>query len=785
MSILNKFTFKDICLNKKRSIVTIIAIILSTALICSIACMFYSFQKVLIDQTIQYDGNYHAIFYDIDNKKAQEINANKQVKETFQFKEIGLVSINSIYNSIDIYEFDKQAFKNLNLTLHEGRLPKNNNELLINKSTISMYDLDYKLGDTITLDYETLTGEKLQKEYKIVGYFDSVSYFSETYTFISRNDNLKENFKLGIVYNNIKDTFKVSNDIGGDYDTNRDLLAYNGVIKNDSTRKTLFTILGIVIGIVIVCSVFVIRNSFAISITEKKKEFGMLSSIGATKKQIKKLVIKEGLFLSVIGIPLGILLGILAAFILVIFTKTYLGNAFGEEIIFSLNIPWIVLIITIICSLITVLLSSLSSARKASKISPIESIRNNDDIKIKAKKIKTNKLVKKIFGIGGVIASKSLKRSKKKYRTTVISLVVSITVFISLSTFVTSMFKIIDNFYINLDYNFVVSDYDENLENRKETLEKIITFDTVEKYNYLKVASIKAENNNFNKLIPKKYNEELEISNNQVTILSFGEQTYKNYLKDLNLNYEKAKDKLIFFTDNDDIKFNSITLNGKTYDVIKITNKPAFAMEYYNVCVIGYFVASDELINDFDDIDFSDIAIYTNDYKLLGEQIKNLDNDEIYYSSIDEEVGQINKIIVWMSVFLYGFIIVISLIGVTNIFNTITTNMSLRSKEFAILRSVGMTDKEFNKMIRLESILYGMKSFIIGSILGTIISYFIQKNAIFSINGNDAKVAFTLPYMPMIISFVFVMAIVTVTMKYSMSKINKQNIIETIRKDNI
>ena len=153
---------------------------------------------------------------------------------------------------------------------------------------------------------------------------------------------------------------------------------------------------------------------------------------------------------------------------------------------------------------------------------------------------------------------------------------------------------------------------------------------------------------------------------------------------------------------------------------------------------------------------------------------------KINITNINEMVDQQNRIILVISIFLYGFITVITLIGVTNIFNTITTNMILRSKEFAMLKSIGMTNKEFNRMIRLESIMYGTKSLMIGIPIGLALSYAIYKSVAIKTNYG-----FMIPWWPIIISIIFVFIIVGITMKYSLDKINKQNIVETIRNDNI
>ncbi len=185
-----------------------------------------------------------------------------------------------------------------------------------------------------------------------------------------------------------------------------------------------------------------------------------------------------------------------------------------------------------------------------------------------------------------------------------------------------------------------------------------------------------------------------------------------------------------------------------------------------------------------DTLDYSNsgnLYIYTDNNIEYTKFANSIENDNVYISDLKEEMDSLNRIIIWISVFLYGFIIVITLIGVTNVFNTITTNMNLRSKEFAILKSVGMTKKEFNRMIRLESIMYGSKSLIIGSLLGTGLSYLIYN----FMGIGSTKLPYQLPIVPILICIAFVSIVVTLTMRFSMSKINKQNIIETIRKDNI
>ena len=259
--------------------------------------------------------------------------------------------------------------------------------------------------------------------------------------------------------------------------SNTDLLRYQGVL-NDATLQVLYTIGTIVIVIIVISSVFVIRNSFSISVAEKNRQYGMLASVGATSKQIKKNVLFEGLSIGLIAIPLGILLGIVAIMILLQVVNYLLSDMFVAGLNLEYSISIIPIIASIIISLITIYLSCLIPAIRASKISPIESIRGNNDIKLKPRKIKTPKFIKKVFGIGGVIASKNLKRSKKKYRTTVISIVVSIFIFISLSSILTLGTKVTTLYYTDFKFNMFVSGGDKTI------YEEIAKLDNVDNYAY-------------------------------------------------------------------------------------------------------------------------------------------------------------------------------------------------------------------------------------------------------------------------------------------------------------
>ena len=559
----------------------------------------------------------------------------------------------------------------------------------------------------------------------------------------------------------------------------------------------LYGIIGIVITIIIFTSVFCIRNSFAIATTERIKMYSMLASVGTTKKQIRKNVIEEGLILGVIGIPAGIILGFLAVFVLIGIVNLLLGEALLEHVdglVFKISI--IPIIISFVLGIITIYLSSRSSAKKASKVSPIEGLRNSNDIKLKNKKLKVPKIIAKTFKIGGTLAYKNLKRNKKKYRTTVISITISIFIFITMNAFITNAFGLTANYYTDYNYNLQISA--RNLE--KEDLEKIKAQNNIESYTvlyyttshqYLKIYDL----SKINEDVFYKYSVVDDDNCSAAQIVALDSVSFEKYIKEIGVKYNEVKGKGIlcdeYYThDNNKETFIRIYTYSKGDKIIGQYEENTLEIAIGEVSKIkpdgiknsyypgGYLIVE---LDEYSNLDFSPyiMTIQSNNVNQLEKDLKEMDNSLIL-RNLEEEVKEQKSMILVVKIFLYGFIAVITLIGVTNIFNTITSNMELRQKEFAMLKSIGMTKKEFNRMINLETIFYGTKSWIYGTIAGLIGTFAIYK--VFSVKIDKGVY---IPIDAILISAVFVLIFVFIIMKYSIKKINSQNTIETIRKDNI
>lgn len=845
MNILKKLSLSSLKLNKKRTIGTIIGIILSTSLICAVSCMLVSFRSTLIQNAINEEGYYHLKLEGANNNDLKELNANRKVKDIKTMYDLGyaIYNIESEENPyIHIYSSDN--IKDLSFEITGGKLPVNSSEIIISRAV--QIESNLKIGDTITLnigkrvtndgyelaisnpyhkDFEKLINTK-EKTYKIVGTFKKSGYNYTPYALTTNEKNndisafisLKhpKDYKKDIpIILNQKDWNETEerdlDKIKYDYEINHELLRWEAFAFSDSTVTMLRTVVSVVILIIMVSSIFCIKNSFDISVTEKIKMYGMLSSIGATKKQIKKSIIYEGLILGLIGVPIGILSGVFADFVLIkIVNKIFDGMLFAslDEIIF--DISFISIFISIILGFLTIYLSCIKTAKKASKVSPIENITNSADIKLNYKKLNTPKIINKIFGIGGSLAYKNLKRSKKKYRTTVISITISVLVFITMNSFLTETFDLSDKYYNTYDYNLEFHNVNNLTEN---DIYKIRKMNDIKEMHVL----YEAENHNYIKIYDKKMinivEDIMDITEDcfydEVTdericsgeyyrglnVLSLDEESFKAYIKKLGLSYEEVKEKGIlideykYYSGNKEELIRSYKYkkgdilkgkyNGKdiSIEIGNVANLRPYGIEhsYYGG---GYLIINKEY---FEYFNFKPSTIMINADN-VDETIKIIESIDSNIATInyDEAKKQDNAMKLVISIFLYGFITVITLIGVTSIFNTITSNMELRSKEFAILKSIGMTKKEFKHMVNLETLFYSFKSLMYGIILGILGSYLIHIGF-----SEKTETAFKLPYVPIIISIISVFLLVYIIMKFSISKINKQNTIETIRKDNI
>lgn len=857
MNILNKLTQKHLVMNKKRTIVTIIGIILSTALMVGIGLLLSTFREVMIEDIISYKGDYNARITDVSKNNISIINNNTNVKKYITRNYLGYDKINyneEIIEYFKVYSITPKYMEHL--TLISGRLPENSKEVVIPEYLYEEYPDELKIGNTLNLslgdryyednpitDLSTYSpGEYLKnrKDYQftIVGVIKKDYYEdNDVGCYIYTTDIDSDRMDIFITYKKVNKSYDLTKNIAKNLgivpdsreyyqkvDYNDSLLALYGVSGYDNLIGSMASMLIIMLTLVSIACIIVIYNSFAISVMERKKQFGLFSSIGATKNQIKKTVLYEATIVSIIGIPLGILSAYLGIYIVIFIMNNLISDVF--EMTFHLSTYPTFVIIPIIFMILTIFISASIPAKKASKISPIEAIRLNDDIKIKSKKVKSPKWVKKIFGIEGDIAYKNMRRNKKKYRITVVSLFISIVLFISFSGYVSYLITG-TNSYLAMPEVDIVVNYDEKLsdqtvidsiKNNQDVVDYMeystvhaytdtSLFDTyTQKYqkflkenNYLNESNnhpsgilfIILNNDNYQTYLdligekeplPILYNNFNGIVYTSNTRKSYNLSRYDHKAKEINIlkeNYDKENDKLgytnLFKISNyylSDNKYIGLGVFDKIQEDIIIISKD-MALNY-------------GLINETDQNRATTIHIKAPKYQNLDALIEEYQADSnkmynIYYYNIKEEMKMMNNIITVVKILVYGFITLVTLIGITSVFNTINTSIALRRKEFAVLRSIGLTPQGFNKILRFESLFFGLKSLLYALPVSFGIIYLMHLSM-----RNIVEIDMILiPWKSILMAIILVFVVITISMTYATRKIKKENILDAIREENI
>ena len=934
MNLMKTLTLKNLKLNRKRTIVTIVGIILATALLSALVTLVSSFQYSMIEYQKQKGGDFHVKFSNVKMSELSEFKNNRNIESTFETMGMGFAKLDGCKNEDKPYAYvmatDEAGFERGCFNLIEGRMAKNEDEIVIPRHLKTNGRIDIKVGDEITLDVgkrydsntegvisensayeneaETLT-DTVTKHYKVVGIMERPGYGMEDYsaagyTFVTYSDELaaidngtksevNEADTTLTVYSRytqkaLRNKDAVTADIIGvdeklfekannssvemsaeesdrflkemenakyDIYINRFLISYECVFPIDGTFKALFTVAAVVALIIILTSVYCIKNSFNISITEKIRQYGMLASVGATRRQIKSSVKTEAAMLGVVGIPVGTMSGILASLILVKVVNALSAGWLNVALSFHTSLS--ALILAVILSIATIYFSATGSARRAAKVTPLEAIRNTKEIKIKSAKLKTPAIIGRIWGIGGVISYKNIKRNKKKYRTTVTSIVICSVTFIVISYFMSMAFSVVGMSYAAADYNIGINmscKKDIDIEKFSKLLSGIegaedylvgagYDFDvdkpeyTKEYGEYCRQLYDDSEDVSQMFLITvlddksyDKYASDAGIKNaaagailvNKCTFDVYNENSSKYVKKEMELYKYKAGDTIecgynVYddassddnaaegdtesSTEDNSGYVDEETINNgvrKTVDVTiaGVTDKVPIGYKGYSNTLLfmnqkgfeslwGDGKNGNEIKPGYASYSAYVVAENADEYQDTFEKETegNPEYSQIsfYVSNLDKQMRDEKSLFTLLGVFAYGLIVVIALIGITNIINTLSTGMELRSREFATLRSIGMTDKQFAGMVRLESVFISVKALVIGVPLGILISYLLCV----MMNRMDDAIIYEPPYKAIILCIVVVIMLIYAIMKLSMTKLRHNNIIETIKNENL
>lgn len=868
MNLYTSLTLRYLKENKRRTIVTIIGIILSTALICGIGNISVSLMDHQIRETIANDGEFHATFYDIKKDDISTITNSAGISKSALSESLGYAKLDK-YDKymIQIKEYDENDFKGYQIKLKDGRFPSNDKEIVLSEE--SLKKSNKKIGDSISFnigkrvdedgnsregDLLAYENEKIinatKKDFKIVGTIEKPGFewngsdavvTGITYLDINNIDK-NQDVNVSISVNKPTEIYEIApkiaknlglklKDVSGDNYNNKQGIHYENLSFNEhllrlqgasvysNINNSIYMIIIIVTVLVVICTIATVYNAFSISISERKKQFGILNSIGATKSQIIKLVFIEAFIVSVIAIPIGIVCGTISVDLVFRFIQRFFENSFIADMNLRVVYNPYIIIGSILIVLITIGISAILPAITAAKISPLEAIKNSSNLKIG--KVKDSKIVRFIFKTEGVLAYKNLRRNKKKFRITLFSLIISVVIFISFSGFMKLFIKAnqVQSSQMNYDLYLYKNGFaeDDKIINELKKVKGIENFSINNEYS---IGTNVGENNinkGYKELIEKYFTKE---NKNDEVVYNFSNSLFF-FPGDEAIS--KLKLKTGKFDKETAIKENGIILRNKSY-YEELGKKGDVSLTNYKVgdIIDAYEIGYDEK-NDKEIIETVKLKVLATTEDLLPGQLSSsyMGLDFITYDEVGQKLGfNINKgrmyistnkeentrkaikeiaekygytvndeieyarkneqSMMAMKVFVYGFVSVISLVSITNIVNTISTNINLRKRELAIIKSIGVTPSGFNKMIYLESLLYGALSLIYGIPIGMGITILMNKTL-----GDVINLGMVIPWNAIIISFVGIFIITFIASYIPMKKINKENIIDSIRQESI
>ena len=755
MKIMTRLTIKEILNNKKNFALCFISVLLSCILLFTVGLAFSTIRQNQIDSIIDNYGDYHAIIYNTDTNEKKYLN-NDIVKKYYYIYQIE----EELYGISDNFDLDLDI---------KGRLPNNSNEILISSNKAN--ELNLEIDSNLEIN---------SKSYKVVGIYKKNYFLNFTFDDIILTKDTEDNNKVAYFiyldsYNNMNldlDLLVSKFDNASIY-KNKTLISFFD--KSDtSTQNQVYMLLTMFLCLILAFIIFfIIYNAFSISVNEKKKKYAMYKSIGATPKQILCSVFLESLIVLVIAIPLGLLLSLgFVSLILFIINNMLEGIAPN---IYTLEMYPTFIFISLIFILVSTLFATFSVARMASRINIIDEVRQTKKFKYR----KSNKLIKKILGIECLISANNVTRDRAKYRITTISVVIGIILFLTSTTLLSiALYSFEDSYtiqnyaylnYVESDLNNITTEhifeYIDDLDSVKEYI-----FDKSGYYNYqtiddktgnIIVAYI--DTRNYEKLKEKYQFDEAIIFN----ALDDGKQVFEQESISLTLNPTSSY------------------ANQESFDVTaKVINESGFLEDIYPGVYTTSFLPI-MVLEQENQIDYiSHIYIVSDDYLKLDQEIQELvENNKIYYANYPamyhNQVVTSNciKLIIYLALLFITFITVVSIIG------TISASLNLRRKEFAILKSIGLSNKQFNKMIFYESLMLSVKSLLFGILLFIlIVSIFIKITMI-----NDAtyegllQIPLNIYLTPLIICIIGVIVIVYLSFLIATHKIKKDNIVDVIK----
>ncbi|MEX2842619.1 ABC transporter permease [Clostridioides difficile] len=778
--------------NKSKSILIIITIILSTLMLSSIGIYIVDAGAYQKENTIKYSGNYQGILANVDEKQADILSNHADVELTGEMNGVGVEKLEDDSN-ISLAYMNEDALKLNSFEFIKGKLPSKENEIVLDSGALKA--LGYKnkdLGEKIKISYDDYKSDKkIEKEFIISGILKT-SEISEAgkyyYAIISESymrntrDMSQEDFNIYVKFNDKSNLSieqakekldKIANDIGLDTINTAVNENYINALKPD--METIMG--GVFVGLVIVLfSILVIYNIFYISIVTKVQEFGKLRAIGATKKQIKNIVFKEGFILAGIAIPIGIILGYVLANIII--------KSFMDIDVKSSRLP--VILSVVVISFISVVLSLLKPMKVASKVSIVDAVRytgNKISNKSKRKGYKNINLKR--------LSHANLERNKKRTYMTLASLILSGTIFITVSTALESFdAEKMAREHFPYDIEVRLSGYEMNSDkNPKDNLNILQMDNPLSKDFFNQIKNMEGIKRIESARSVKIGMEDYDVEFKYDLLQSINE----NDVKSLNKNIIDGKINLERLQTGDEIVITHVDtakeMGVKAGDKIRLTLydgdkkiKKEFKVQAIAMGVPSFGIGKDFIDRTLKYDSTSSLGIYTEEgkYQEIKDSIKKIakNNGFLETDFIDSRIESNKATISFIKIMGYTLTGIIGVIGFMNLVNTMITSIVTRKKELGMLQAIGLTNKQLVKMLNSEAIYYtsGMMigSILFGGILGYIAVIFLKKTGL-------SYATYSLPIVPILLMIVCILIAQFITTYLIGRSFNKESLIDRVR----
>lgn len=865
MNIFHKAAFENLKKNKSRTLVTIAGVVLSAALMTAGATFGISLLSYMVRGAESKAGSWHAAFKEVPSSFAQERKKDEETDKAVVTENLGYAKLEGSKNTKSPYVFitgyDEDAFAMLPVQLISGRLPENSSEVVVSGGVVASGGVNLSEGDILNLSVgeRIKDGRKLRqtepyekgkeelrirekKSYTVVGICSKPAYADSDepgYLLITRQKK-GEKTASSSVFVRLENVWKAKDYVkskgeGAVVSLNDDVLRFLGVSGNDIFNFLLYTVGGIAVAIIMLGSVCLIRNTFSISLNERTRQFGLLMSAGATKKQLQNSVLFEGFLIGAAGIPEGVLLGIAGTEAVILAVSKKFQGILYDNVPLKVVLSAPVILAAVFLSFITILISAWLPARRAVRIPVMECIRQTNEVKAEEENVRTGRLSWYFFGLPGMLAAKSFKRNKRRYRSTVFSLVLSVVLFVSVNSFVIEMKQASEAAVVFTTYNLAFSAADMPDEKLFSLWERFKTAAEVTESSYQEDINchVTVETDK----LTQKLKKVMDIPDGQkeaklsVLLQILDDDAYQKLAKAAGFSDEEGTGKdvglltdAVVYEESGRMKeadefpnmFRNpeeeltLTLPSKKGDgegtgaakeqkaavklrfakitmpdIVPVLSKGDSPRQVpYVFTVAAPYSMKEQLVTPDTHIAGKGLTFSSNapsrTERDMRQFISDADVDGRYLLFNSSKMAEQNNNMIFIAnVFCYTFIAMITLIAIANVFNTISTNIKLRRRELAMLRSVGMAEREFQEMMNFECLLYGFQSLMWGLPLSLAASGGIYQIMQFGAEEID----FVIPWLAVAVSILGVFLIVFVTMLYSVRQIKRENIIDALRDD--